>query len=425
MATHLLSHLDSSTYVQTFKDIKYVQNFTKEQTDSLKRDKRRLESSVAHLYLCHATQFFPSDGMIQPRMKFNVAECSLKAIVEKVFSIVRSTVHFTINSIVSDHSHYSPNNKQRFIVIDKFRNAQDNIVGGYLEDVFCIGSYQLSNQAEILVPKSVENDPQIQEKIRGLKGRVKIVYYNCSEKTALENWLRDRNAEPIKPTVTDADTPNLVCPLGKNRYISSQIMMETVKKTFCTHDITPMAQLETFICTTKIYESSPFLGITEKYNYKLLSENVQKYIQAIQKVYKLNESQNRFIRSYEKAILLALKILSEAKTIEETQEEFKIYEELIVSFDASVDLKRKIESHRATQALTKLTGLPFEAYYRTNCNTVVDAACPTGLTQMQSEELITKLKTKVDIEFTLELHGDTFYIAAKGLNLPEVLKKLK
>lgn len=388
---------------------------------------RKVDNSVNNLFLCHATPFFPKNGTILPRMKFDMGvDHPLKTILERVFPILRPTVHFTVNSVVSNHRDYIAETNRRFIVVDSFERAAESISGGYIEDVFCIGPYHLSNQAEVLIPESCRTDQTLQKEIAALKGRVKIVYYQGNEGEALAKWMKEKNASILTPVQKDPDAENFICTFGRDRYLSSVSLMEKAKKTFCSHAATPMAQIENLIGTSPVCDQAPFLQVLigDANSYESLSNRTKEYIQAIEKSFNLTENQKSFIRSYEKAVLLALKIFSKAENLDELHEEFNIYKELILQYDAKVDLNRRIDGQRPTQDLSKITGLPFVAYYRLNCKTVVDAGYPTGLSKKQSEELVRGLTKKTDLEFILEEHEDKFYIVLKRVNLPEVQSKL-
>lgn len=185
---------ETKLYTQKFESDDQVQSLISTQTSLVEKNNLRLEQSIKNLYLCHATNFFPNKGMIYPRItsKFNIPSSNLKMVTEETFAITRPTVHFSINSIVTEHKKYVEENNHRFIVIDKFENALDKICGGYLEDVFCIGPYRLSHKATILAPESCKTT--LQEKIKGMSKKIKITYYSGSEKEGLNQWLHIHHA---------------------------------------------------------------------------------------------------------------------------------------------------------------------------------------------------------------------------------------
>ncbi|NNM44375.1 MAG: hypothetical protein HKM07_08570 [Chlamydiae bacterium] len=413
-------------YTKGYANTPHVRSLIEQETAICTKANRKPDSSITNLYLCHATRFLPREGIIHPRMKFNGNTTpGLIPTIERVFSIFRPTVHFSVNSIASAHSAYAQASKPRFIIIDKLTNALDSISGGYLEDMFCIGPYRISNEATILIPESSKMDSELQDKIKKLNGRVEIVYYNGSEQLAFENWIQGKNAHPIKAVQSDPNIPNFVCLLGNDRYISSQSLMQEIKKTFCTHDTSPTAQIEEQICTGEIYSIPPFLESVKTHSLEVIVRSIIEYVDVASKVYELSAKQRRFIRSYEEAILLAVKIISKAKNNVQLLQDLDFHNELIMHYDKKFDLTRKIDSQSATQVLSELTGLTFSAYYRMDCDTIVDAAHQTSLSEIESETLLAKLIRDIGLEFTIEQQENSFYIILKGVNLPEVQEKIK
>lgn len=99
------------------------------------------------LALCHITSIFPEKGRILPRMKFHLdnhpqIDPRIPPIVKSCFSVLRPTVHFGINGGAKPHAQLNFNSES-FAIIDPLR---DEIAGGYLEDLFCVGSYQLRHR---------------------------------------------------------------------------------------------------------------------------------------------------------------------------------------------------------------------------------------------------------------------------------------
>lgn len=250
------------------------------------------------------TKFFPDEGIIHPRVNFEIddeidLQESMKNIVQTIVSVVRPTVHFSVNSIVAEHRDYVKKEHQRFVVIDKYEKALPHISGGYLEDIFCIGPYKLSNDAVILVPASLSQNREIKEKIRSLNGRVKVIEYQDEDDTlAFERWMQEKKKKMVKPVEKNCDIPNLLCFLGDKNYISSYTLMEKSEKTLCTHDITPTFQLESLL-TTKLtfFPEAPFVRID-----KNLYSDIKNYIKVSEDAFKLSKKQKVFLQIYEKII---------------------------------------------------------------------------------------------------------------------------
>lgn len=99
----------------------------------------------------------------------------------------RSTVHFSLNGLVSSHSKGNFNNKN-FIIVDKLNSHlnTDNIISLRAEDTYIDGEVQLSDAATILIRKDryedlLKQNPQLKN--------YEIVLFEGDEKTAVEIYL--------------------------------------------------------------------------------------------------------------------------------------------------------------------------------------------------------------------------------------------
>lgn len=415
----------SKNYTKNFNEIGTIKDLTLTQNLLAKQKRLSIDNSVKDLYICHATNFFPEDSIIHPRLGYKI-NCNpkLKNIFEKLFSVIRPTVHFSLNSIVSEHSEYKIKGNQRFIVIDKLESATNSISGGYIEDIFCIGPYKLSNDATILVPEACKNKKGIQEKIENINRNIKVIYYQGIDKDNFVKWIKNHNASYINPIQQDPDIPNLLCQYGDNRYMNSHSLMKDLKKTYCTHDITPTAQIETYISKTFISEKAPFLQLFEKSNFECIIKNIHDFINSINEVYPLNESQKIFIKGYEKAVFLGLEMVYKAKNLEEIQKNLSLDNDLIFQYDMETDLNNKINFQSATKNLSHIIGLTFTPYFRKNSTTIVDAACRLSLSIGEAKILVNHLNNKTGLDFIIEEHKDCLYMVLKGVNLENISKSI-
>lgn len=418
---------ESANFTSNCYNFPSVKQEITKQKNQIRETKRKIDDSITNLYLCHATSYFPDDGVIRPRLNYSIDESSKSPtaiILEKIFSIMRPTLHFTVNSLVESHEDYYEENKQRFIIIERLQDAGRSILGGTLEDVFCIGHYKLSENAVILTPESSKNKAEVQEKIKKLNGRVEIIYYPGSDDQAFKDYSKEKKIKLMKPCQTDHDTTNYFHYIGDNFYASSESLMKKLKKIFCEHALTPTAQIEIYINTNTIYHVPPFLRSSRFESYKEREDLIKNYVSETKKIYKLNAIQKSFMHVYEEAILTGIKMLYDSKTNEDLFNNFKCSEEFLLNYDAQIDLDQKIEGHDATKALAKLTELNFIAYQRKKCSIVVDAAYFTNLSEVESEKSRMILTTKYAFNFILEDHSCGFYIVLKGVHLPEIHKKI-
>ena len=108
----------------------------------------------------------------------------------------RSTIHFTLNGLVSNHSKGSFNDKN-FIIIDKLNNhlGTDDFRSIRMEDTFISGEVKISNEAIILI-----NEAKYQKLIEEFPflNTYNIVLFKGDEKLATEILLTHINIVPEK-----------------------------------------------------------------------------------------------------------------------------------------------------------------------------------------------------------------------------------
>jgi hypothetical protein len=314
------------SFVQNFANFDFIKACTEEQTMFLRqKGHHKLDNSVDKLYLCHVTKFFPKTGVIKPRMILKKA----KEPVASLLSVVRPTVHFTLNYLVQETEEFNLKDR-KFAIIDRYESSQNQMVGGYLEDIFCIGPYKLSKDAAILVPNSLKEDVQLQEEIAKLNGRVKeIIFYDDGTEKALavamNAFLADKQAPVFQSVVDDDRKPNLLSKLDKGRFFSSQSFMVSQKKIFCTHDITPMAQLERFLV----------LNQDHLVDFAATSKSIKEYMDGVSEAFPFLQQQHKdFLLSYSKAVRLAMKVFIGTKGNPKKMEiNFKKFEQEITQHD--------------------------------------------------------------------------------------------
>lgn len=108
----------------------------------------------------------------------------------------RSTVHFTLNGLVSNHSKGAFDNKN-FIIIDKLNKhlGIDDFRSIRMEDTFISGEFPLSNEATILINESKYE--QLLEAYPYLN-TYNVVLFKGDEKVATEMFLASMNIVPEK-----------------------------------------------------------------------------------------------------------------------------------------------------------------------------------------------------------------------------------
>lgn len=445
MAIKTLSPKTSQDLTLNYSKIREVLRIISEQKNYFQKLKlNSTDISIQNLYLCHRTIFFPMQGTIQALGKptviggFNTElGKKFKEIVGLFTSLSRSTVHFTVNSLVQSHSLYDSSTSGSFVVIDKLQNGLPQIVGGLLEDLFCIGPYELSEDATILAPQALKYDIDFTHKLKTLPKGVEIFYYTGNVENFFNEWLAQNQIPKFIDQNVDPDCVNYFHQIDATHYISVQSILEKIGKVFCSHDITPMRQIETSYYSQQITTRS----------YQKISKEINEYFSTINTVFHLSLNQKSFIKTREKALSRLLKILYESRSEQSCVNSFEEDKELYISSEYKIDLLRKLDAHAITEKLAHLTGLPFQAYFRESCETIVDAAYQYQIDPIQKDPsiLLTQLSNSFYLDFSIEKHKKTGfifsegeeekptykiaekavnYIVLKGVNFPEISDKI-
>lgn len=416
--------------VENFEQRSSYKDFLQKQYQAVYKQKLRkiTQIDLDQLYLCHATSFFPGKGIIIPRVNYRInlpeSHKRLSEVLGCALSNVRPTVHFCINNVYAEHSEYGGLENKNFVILEKLKNAKGKVIGGYLEDMFALGSYQLSPEASILIPEHYKKDPLIQSKIKHLPEGVTITYYHQGTQQAVHEWLQAKNLPYLESTgiLNSVDEPLFVGKLGK-KYIESSELAKSLGIRFITHDITPMAAIEDMLLS-KILLDKPYLEILMSLSLQETFTFLKLLTQKTAKVFKLNEDQKAFLNIYEVMLRRIISLCKESTSLDMLGNKWELEaEELIMNYDSEVALNKPVAHHTLALNLSRATGLQFKSYFRTNCQTIVDAAC-----QVDSEEAMKKyihqLNTIFGEYFSPERHGKCHYIVLREINEPFIAAAL-
>ena len=418
----IISPKDSCNFTENYSNLKPVQKWMDEQKLAVTHLKEA-NLSVDDLYVCHISNFFPRNGILLPRSNYEKSEHmpdELHSFSKKMFCVMRPTVHFALNSVATGHELFKTD--KQFLVIDKFKSSKDQFIAGYAEDIFCLGSYKLSPEAVIIIPDFLKESNGIKSQINELNKKIQIIYYDTNVINAATNWFKKNKIPFLTPVSNDPDMANYYHKIGKDQFTSSLHLMKITNKRFCTHDISPMRQIEILIADSiKIHIQPKFKISFINSSYDEIRQTFLSYSKAllIKGLFPLNSNQRNFIKSFEKTILLALQILHEAKSIEFLKSNIERDEELFTHYDSEVDFNRKIEIQVTTKRLSELTKLPFIAYYRQGCNTIADAAVQVE-NHFVAEKLQNTFEDRFQTSFTVEIQDKTPYVVLKGVNLTDI-----
>lgn len=203
---------------------------------SKKRHAERLDNSrylkgkakkydLSDFALVRATDFLPQDGILMPLCSVpfvthtnNVASSVIFKLLQENYNLdpfneedykklkemankysplssqYRSTIHFTLNGLVSNHSKGEFDNRN-FIIIDKLANhlGKEDFRSLRMEDTFVKGPFKLSSDAVILINKDkygelLKDNPWLND--------YHVTLFTGDEKTATEEVLLDLGITP-------------------------------------------------------------------------------------------------------------------------------------------------------------------------------------------------------------------------------------
>lgn len=417
--------------VKNFAQYQAIIEVMSKQLAKVKQGQQGAKNDVSNLYLCHITAYFPLQGVIIPRYAISNYKVPLpeeyEAITRPAFSIIRSTVHFSLNSVVQGHSTYKNNlaNKAPFIILDKLKPTQKQIVGGYIEDLFCIGHYKLSEETVVLVPEAKRNDEQTLADIKSLPPTVSINYFNGDAKSAVQEFLAAKGADYLDMSGIEQD-PNAEVffgRLGKN-YISSQDLMRNIGATFCTHAFTSLCELEPFFSESLIFNFPPFLGSLVNKKLEDVKKGINMAVVTCFSSFNLSPAVKNYLVQYKDALNEVVTMFLTSNSFPELQRNWETQYKAVCSYDLQADLQKPVLDNAAAEKLDKLTGHSFKAYNLTRCLGRVDAVSLYKGEVKEGEAVAKQLSSTFNLKFTFQVDQDAPRIVLKGINLDFIVSKI-
>lgn len=424
MSLQILSPESSQQMVKNFSQISMIRQSTETQERQFRKLKPTTNRSLFDsLYLCHRTNYFPVDGILSAFMKRShsyvnkyasqIAGGMLPEISRLFSTFARTTVHFTLNSLVQDHAQYKSSGD--FLIIDPIKKGSSQIVGGLVEDLFCIGPYELSDEATVLAPDSLKNDPDFKQKLRTLSKQNQIIYYAGKIEDFFKKWLKENQIPEFIEKNEDPNSYNFFYQVDDKHYIATQTVLAKLGKVFCSHDITPMYQIETYLTPPNLffYATPPFYESLRSSSYQEKIKVLGKYCSAIEQAFPLSTNQKAFLKSREKVFQMFLKMFYRSSSTQDLIASFILDKECYIAADNRIDLSKKIDRQTTSQKLAELTGMPFQAYFRNNCETIVDAACKIELDPTHIPERLNQLTQRFDLDFMIQKHREIIPIISE------------
>lgn len=413
-----------------FSNFTETKKLLNEQSAQLAKEKD-LEpyETLNDLYLCHITEYFPVNGIIYPRLTLHLPSIfsqTLHDLFASTVSVKRPTIHFTVNSVVETHNDYKASQvpKSPLIIIDSLLLAKEQIKGGYVEDLFCIGPYKLSNQASILIPESLKYNQKTLDNLQTLPPNVHVRYYTGHPKDAVKQFLESKNAHYLNTEniVYDADQPIFFGRLGK-KLLSSEQLLSQMGAIFCSHDITILRMIER-VWGQSYISKPPYISAFENHTAEEVVDYLNHLMDYIPECFKLSASERLNFSKYRQALEEVVKMFCNAKSGQELHYHWEVIKDKVLSYDRPTNFRRPVEIQSTARRLRDITGLPFEAYYRVNTFSIVDAVCIVPNSQDQSHILQRLLASSAGIKFDILRDQDGLSITLRGINLSEVAQQV-
>src|SRR5690242_18383953 len=99
----------TKSFWKEYENNPIIAQLLKEQYNKVTKLCSHEETELTNLYICHATSFWPQDGIIHPRVNYDIEgplwkiESEQKNFIKSSLSLVRPTIHFALNSLVEAH----------------------------------------------------------------------------------------------------------------------------------------------------------------------------------------------------------------------------------------------------------------------------------------------------------------------------------
>jgi hypothetical protein len=123
-----------------------------------------VEEMRKKLMMVHITDVLPEEGIMVPGKLKYLGEPDSSKIQETVelskqFPRVSFTLHWSGGAAVKDHEknnlgQYNTWSTRKYAIIEPYKNVEEELLDGYMEDFFTGGPHKLSDEAIILVPQS-------------------------------------------------------------------------------------------------------------------------------------------------------------------------------------------------------------------------------------------------------------------------------
>ena len=325
------------------------------------------------------TKFFPLHGEVHSRSKYStspLADPRLKFSLEELFALARPTVHFSVNAVAHPNQNHKKFNNDNFVVIDSLQSSLHQIAGGYIEDLFSIGTFKLSKDAVVLAPKFMENTVELNSKIKTLPAGIKVIYYEGELTSAVENYLKSVGSKYLHIKY-DEEVPQFFGTFG-SQCVSSKTLLDKMGKLLISHDITPLSGLENIFLTNPTYNIAPYIEALDQFDFADVQSVITAFAKCISQCFKLKKAQATFLERHKVVLTSALSLFATSNNLDELSSSVSVESEVLKSYDYETDLDRPVifenGPHRTSLSslIESVTELSFAAFYRRNCTTVVD-----------------------------------------------------
>lgn len=349
-------------------------------------------------------------------------------------SVGRSTVHFTINHLVTPHEGHPGWADDSFVVIAKLNDIQGHFVGGYIEDIYSVGPVRLNGDITIFVNKELyKNDKELQFAIEARPANIKIQYYSGKYQDAVVSWCKGNGIQLLQTqdyiSSTRKDDVMFVSHSDKKYLFDSVKITQSLKLKFAEHAATPMRTLDKFLRSNPIITITPFLEILhdlKKVPGAKIHQEIRMLIELTKKLYPVPAANYNAFNMQCTAIYKATDIFMNSETQVALNAAVDANKAFLKYFDHFPDFSREVQDHSLTLCVNQFTGLnKFKCFYQNDSSFLVDLVFQdSNLNKKQLESLGEKLSSVFNVQFFVQERYVWSYLITKHVNLEENFKKI-
>lgn len=349
--------------------------------------------------------------------------------ITQLVSTARSTVHFTLNHLVTAHDGHSGWPDDSYVVVANLNDIKEQLVAGYIEDMFSIGPVHLKGDITLFVNQAKYNqNPDIQMEVNSLPSNIKVKFYTGKYKDAVSNWAESTGIQLLETKEylkSSASSEVMVVSHSNKKYLfDSLVINKSLGIPYMEHKLTPMSTLEGIFISRNIISDSPFLNFLYEYKkcapQRDIKDEIKVLIELIRKYYRIPVCNRDAFKMYCRAIYKAADAFMSSPTQGAFNRFVEPNEQFFKYFDHLPDFAREVKGQSLCGYMSEYTGLKFQCFYQTSGKTLVDIVFKdTSFNGKALEILATKLSSVFNVQFFLQEQEGQSYIVTKHVNKKE------